>query len=72
MYKKIVIVGSGLFGLTIAERIASVLKREVIVLEKGLTLAVTHGPNLTIKLVSRYISTALIFFILHMKAYGSM
>jgi UDP-galactopyranose mutase len=34
MYKKIVIVGSGLFGLTIAERIASVLKREVIVLEK--------------------------------------
>ena len=34
MYKKIVIVGSGLFGLTIAERIASVLKREVVVLEK--------------------------------------
>jgi UDP-galactopyranose mutase len=34
MYRNILIVGSGLFGLTIAERIASVLKREVVVLEK--------------------------------------
>ena len=34
MYSKIVVVGSGLFGLTIAERVANVLKREVIVLER--------------------------------------
>ena len=34
MDTKIVIVGSGLFGLTIAERVAEVLNREVIVVEK--------------------------------------
>lgn len=34
MEKRIIVVGSGLFGLTIAERIANVLNREVIVLEK--------------------------------------
>lgn len=34
MYSKIVVVGSGLFGLTIAERIANVLKREVHIFEK--------------------------------------
>ena len=34
MVKKIVVVGSGLFGLTIAERVAEVLNHEVIVLEK--------------------------------------
>ena len=34
MDTKIVIVGSGLFGLTIAERVAEVLDREVIVVEK--------------------------------------
>ena len=34
MDTKIVIVGSGLFGLTIAERVAEVLNREVIVIEK--------------------------------------
>ena len=34
MYSKIVVVGSGLFGLTIAERIANVLKREVLIVEK--------------------------------------
>jgi UDP-galactopyranose mutase len=34
MYSKIVVVGSGLFGLTVAERIATVLNREVIVIEK--------------------------------------
>lgn len=34
MNSNIVIVGSGLFGLTIAERVAEVLKREVIVIEK--------------------------------------
>jgi UDP-galactopyranose mutase len=34
MYSKIVVVGSGLFGLTIAERIANVLNREVLVLER--------------------------------------
>lgn len=34
MYSKIVIVGSGLFGLTIAERIATILKKEVVILEK--------------------------------------
>ena len=34
MYSKIVVVGSGLFGLTIAERIANVLNREVLVFER--------------------------------------
>jgi UDP-galactopyranose mutase len=34
MYSKVLIVGSGLFGLTIAERIANVLGREVLVIEK--------------------------------------
>ena len=34
MNTKIVIVGSGLFGLTIAERVAEILNREVIVVEK--------------------------------------
>jgi len=34
MVTKIVVVGSGLFGLTIAERVAEVLNHEVIVLEK--------------------------------------
>lgn len=34
MYSKIIIVGSGLFGLTIAERVAEVLSREVLVIDK--------------------------------------
>ena len=34
MAPRIVVVGSGLFGLTIAERIASILKLEVLVIEK--------------------------------------
>jgi UDP-galactopyranose mutase len=34
MNSKIIIVGSGLFGLTIAERIASTLNKEVLILEK--------------------------------------
>ncbi len=34
MYNKVIVVGSGLFGLTIAERIAEVLGREVHVVEK--------------------------------------
>ncbi len=34
MYNKIIVVGSGLYGLTIAERIAEVLGREVHVVEK--------------------------------------
>ena len=34
MFSKIVVVGSGLFGLTIAERIANVLNREVVVIER--------------------------------------
>jgi len=34
MYSKVLIVGSGLFGLTIAERIANLLGKEVLVIEK--------------------------------------
>jgi UDP-galactopyranose mutase len=34
VYSKIIVVGSGLFGLTIAERIAEVLGKEVLVVEK--------------------------------------
>ena len=46
------IVGCGLFGSVLAERIANVLKKKVIILEKRIILLVIYTAILTLILVS--------------------